>query len=133
MAHSLVSWAQRLPDLTPTERNVFTAICDVVDPMQGGYFYKRLSHFILEDAPFIRTESRLRAHIARIQAKGYMKTERRGGGPKSAKHPPLEDSLPHPLSRSYRAATRRAIPPPSPYVNHQHGRHDQSAKPHEQV
>ena len=91
MAHALVSWAQRLPryspdcpnGLTMTERQIFTAICDRVDPGQGGYWFDRPDDFIENHAPFVSSKSSLRNHIAALRRKGYMETVHRGGGPKA--------------------------------------------------
>ena len=81
MSYELVSWAQRLPDLTPAQKLIFCAICDRVDPKQGGYFWIRLSDFVADDLGNQMSVSRLRAHIANLAKKGYMKTVHRGGGP----------------------------------------------------
>ena len=83
MAHALVAWAQRLSDLTPTEKFVFCAICDRVDPAQGGYFWVRLSDFVRDDLGGTISESTVRNHIAAIRRKGYIQTDHRGGGPKT--------------------------------------------------
>ena len=91
MGHELVTWVRSLPrhtrheptGLTPAERDIFTVICDRVDPRQGSYWWDRPSEFIAKHAPFIPSEQALRNHIASLRHKGYMETVHRGGGPKA--------------------------------------------------
>ena len=80
MTYELVQWAQRYPGLTGKQRVVLMAMCDKVDPAQGGFFFKRLAMFHVEDLPDFPSLRSIRKHIASLIDKGALVLTHHGGG-----------------------------------------------------
>ena len=82
MGRELVQWAKTQTGLTGKERLILEAVCDKVDPKQGGYFFKRLSDFWVDDVPYFNSLRAVRTHINSLCKKGKLILAHRGAGPR---------------------------------------------------